>query len=271
VTPLAPCEGPHRLELQRDAVQLLRVGEGYGPCRLRIQHVSPRRTGCSGGSSARAPSGSERRDPGSERAILPPVRPLAGQWLLLLVLVSACGRIGYDSLPLGADATPPLGRQGDAGARSGDATTHADARTADADSATPRDASLSDARTSIVDASIDASSADASSVDANASLLDASVADASDSGLVDVPPTTCSLTSLTAADFTIINNYSNTSVTPYWIDFNCAEQPYPVVPPRSRSVRHSFLTHPWRIRDTKTHALLVEVPPLTGPTTLTVP
>jgi hypothetical protein len=172
--------------------------------------------------------------------------------------LAGCGRIGYEALPFGGVV-----------ADSGDvanADAAEDGRIDDAE--TPIDAALVDGIP--VDAMIrDGATADGPALD-GAGISDAQ-ADGSPDALVDVPPTTCSLTGNTAAMLTIKNNFPAITVTPYWINYSCVEQAFPNIAPGATGSFNSWVTHPWRVRDSATHTLLAEIPPLSGNTTVVVP
>jgi hypothetical protein len=90
-------------------------------------------------------------------------------------------------------------------------------------------------------------------------------------GPVDQPPTVCSVSGNKSAVITFNNNSSSVSITPVWIDYSCVEQPYSSIAPGGSQAFSSYVTHPWRIRNSATNALLVEIPPLTGDTTVNFP
>jgi hypothetical protein len=90
-------------------------------------------------------------------------------------------------------------------------------------------------------------------------------------GLVDKPPTVCSVSASKGALITFKNNSASVAIKPVWISYTCVEQPYSSIPPGGSQAFASYVTHPWRIRNSATNALLVEIPPLTGDTTINFP
>ena len=121
------------------------------------------------------------------------------------------------------------------------------------------------------DASGDGRATDGGGNDAAADLRTGGDAAPDAPAPIDRPPAVCSMASSQRVTLTVINNYSNITVTPYWIDGNCQEQPYPQIGPGSSLAIGSFVSHPWRVRRTSDHALLIDVLPLTSNTTVTVP
>jgi hypothetical protein len=126
-------------------------------------------------------------------------------------------------------------------------------------------------RGSMPDASVDVRAMDGGGIDAPADLLTGGDAAPDANGPIDRPPVVCSAPSTRAATLTVVNNYASITVTPYWINGNCQEQPYPEVGPGLSLAVGSFVGHAWRIRRTSDHVLLVDVPPLARDTTVTVP
>ncbi len=75
----------------------------------------------------------------------------------------------------------------------------------------------------------------------------------------------CSINSDNATTANFANN-SKRIVSVIWIDFNCHEVLYRLLPPGQSYTQPTYLTHPWIIRDTVTGALLSgPVVPTTGP------
>jgi hypothetical protein len=89
----------------------------------------------------------------------------------------------------------------------------------------------------------------------------------------DTTPTLCSQSGTVGAKITFVNNCTTLTVKLIWIDYQCVEKPYPTLAPGQSVVVDSYVTHPWRIRDSANGKLLKEVPPRTNgtPSTVTVP
>jgi hypothetical protein len=69
-----------------------------------------------------------------------------------------------------------------------------------------------------------------------------------------------------------IENQCNTeSIAVYWVTYGCEEDPFGIVSPGNTFSTSSYRTHPWRIRNATSGALLAEVPPLTDDTAITFP
>jgi hypothetical protein len=55
------------------------------------------------------------------------------------------------------------------------------------------------------------------------------------------------------------------------ICYTCVETPFSSIPPGGTQAFSSYVTLAWRIRNSATNALLVEIPPLTGDLTVNYP
>jgi hypothetical protein len=68
---------------------------------------------------------------------------------------------------------------------------------------------------------------------------------------------TCSIASRTEVTVTIINNTAQ-SVNLLWVDFECKEVQYAVIPPNQSVVQPTYTGHIWRIRDARSNQVLKE-------------
>ena len=69
---------------------------------------------------------------------------------------------------------------------------------------------------------------------------------------------TCSTGWSNTANLKIVNNYSQ-YVDLYWLDYQCNEVKYVTIYPGGTHVQPSYVTHPWRIRESGTGKLLKQV------------
>lgn len=69
---------------------------------------------------------------------------------------------------------------------------------------------------------------------------------------------TCSVAWDTTSDIKIENNYDQ-NVSVYWLDYQCEEQLYANVAPGGTFSANSYVTHPWRIRESSTGKILKQV------------
>ncbi len=87
--------------------------------------------------------------------------------------------------------------------------------------------------------------------------------------LPEVPPQVCSMRSATPAELEIENECAY-SIRVLWVDDDCDEISYQVVSGEDSWSVSSFVTHPWRIRNQQTGELILEIPPLSGDTSIVV-
>lgn len=71
------------------------------------------------------------------------------------------------------------------------------------------------------------------------------------------PGSACAVTSSTAVSLTL-NNRSTHQLRVLWIDYSCQEQLMGSIAPGQSFGTSTFATHPWRLRDSATNALLFE-------------
>jgi hypothetical protein len=91
---------------------------------------------------------------------------------------------------------------------------------------------------------------------------EASVDDDSGARLPGPPATVCSCLGDTHAPLTVTNN-GPFDIDMWWFDYSCGEQYFATVQGDGGTwSNNTFETHPWRIRDTFSEALLVEIPPV---------
>jgi hypothetical protein len=82
----------------------------------------------------------------------------------------------------------------------------------------------------------------------------------------------CSLEAVTPVNITFTNNYGDRAVNLYWVDYGCGEVNYATIGPLSSFTQMTFVTHPWRLRDEITGALLLEFIAASAiPVTVSVP
>jgi hypothetical protein len=84
-------------------------------------------------------------------------------------------------------------------------------------------------------------------------------------------PTVCSTAGVTHAELMVHNTCGALTIEMFWVNYQCAEMTYGTVAPGQTFVNNSWVSHPWRLRDAATHALLREIPPLEAPTDVTYP
>jgi hypothetical protein len=162
-------------------------------------------------------------------------------------------------------------------ARQLDLATPSDAAAADLGPVVLLDAAFADVPADAsADVAIDAGSEGAPdiSVDGPADVapdaaLDAWV-DATPDARMDAAPLGCSVASDVAATLVFTNNFTNRSVVTFWINYQCQEQRYRTLAPGESYSQGTYVTHPWRVRDTN-GALVKDVPASTVGGTRAVP
>lgn len=76
------------------------------------------------------------------------------------------------------------------------------------------------------------------------------------------PPAVCSLTGDMPSPIEVINN-APCPIDLWWVDYSCGEQFFSTVDPNGGTwFNDTWETHPWRIRQTGSEQLLVEIPPV---------
>lgn len=88
--------------------------------------------------------------------------------------------------------------------------------------------------------------------------------------LPETGPVSCSTDALDLVELAITNDCAGPAVDVYWVDYNCNEIFYARIQPGGSWGIPTFQTHPWRVRNVDTGALMREIPPLLGDTTLSV-
>ncbi|GAB4232310.1 MAG: hypothetical protein Kow0049_15200 [Stanieria sp.] len=77
---------------------------------------------------------------------------------------------------------------------------------------------------------------------------------------------TCSVESNTPTQITFTNNTAN-PVNLYWVNYECQEVQYQTIQPQASYTQDTFVSHPWRIRDSQTGELLKEFTPTSATAT----
>ncbi len=83
-------------------------------------------------------------------------------------------------------------------------------------------------------------------------------------------PEVCSVSAMNNAQIAVLNDCENITVQLYWVDYACDEHPYGSAPPGGMVSVPTYETHPWRLRNAETLELMLEIPPLSGDTALSV-
>lgn len=102
-------------------------------------------------------------------------------------------------------------------------------------------------------------------------LPDAGPPPASDASSADSGPRLCSSSTGASVRLTIQNSSTTRTIVALWIDSTCVERSEGVAAPSTSFRSSTFTGHIWRVRDKATQAILRDVPPLTGDTTIVVP
>jgi hypothetical protein len=100
----------------------------------------------------------------------------------------------------------------------------------------------------------------------------ASVPDATNRACTELPahpPLVCSAISTTPTSIRFVNDCGR-RVAVYWVDYTCGEKFYLSLGPGESYTQSTFVTHPWRLRDETTHALVLDVPANVSPDLSTV-
>ncbi|RLB61664.1 MAG: hypothetical protein DRI90_10885, partial [Deltaproteobacteria bacterium] len=87
----------------------------------------------------------------------------------------------------------------------------------------------------------------------------------------DGSPAQCSQNASNSAALSIQNNCVAMTVEVFWVAYNCGEQYYGLASPGQTFTISSFDTHPWRVRNQMNGQLLLDIPPLQGNTSVSVP
>jgi hypothetical protein len=66
------------------------------------------------------------------------------------------------------------------------------------------------------------------------------------------------------------DNTCGFAIDVYWVNYFCEEEFYQAISAGNSWSTTSYATHPWRVRDAKTGALILEIPPLQANTTVVV-
>jgi hypothetical protein len=100
-------------------------------------------------------------------------------------------------------------------------------------------------------------------VEVEASANDApSINDEGGAPLPGPPPAVCSLTGDMPSPIEVIND-APCPIDVWWVDYTCGEQFFSTVDPNGGTwFNDTWETHPWRIRQTGSEQLLVEIPPV---------
>ena len=85
--------------------------------------------------------------------------------------------------------------------------------------------------------------------------------------LAETAPPVCSQAGDTTTSIGFVNHCTERAIALFWVDYSCHEVLAAVVAPGGSSMQPTRVTHPWRVRDAKTHELLEEIPPATQATT----
>lgn len=75
------------------------------------------------------------------------------------------------------------------------------------------------------------------------------------------PSNQCSKSSSQPITLTFRNRTPDITLNIFWVDYGCSERSYGTIPPGADHVQQTFVTHPWRLRDARTGALLKEFVP----------
>ncbi len=87
----------------------------------------------------------------------------------------------------------------------------------------------------------------------------------------DGPPAQCSQSASNGAALSVQNNCVAMTVEVFWVAYNCGEQYYGSAAPGQTFTISSYDTHPWRVRSQMNGQLLLDIPPLQGNTSVSVP
>jgi hypothetical protein len=89
--------------------------------------------------------------------------------------------------------------------------------------------------------------------------------------IADAMPLVCSVAGVTHAELVIHNTCGALTIEMFWVDYKCGEVSYGTIAPGQTFDNNSWVSHPWRLRNATTHALLREIPPLDAATDITYP